>query len=119
MTYEDILKRTGLNDSDVVNKKQEVFAMVLCGILMLLCCNTLFAQQKKYNYTTEYVSTYINCRSLYDRTLYEYPYISSGWTEYSYTYTYITNIKFSSQDHYEIWVTFERKDSTLIKTNVH
>ena len=84
-------------------------------IIFILLCSNLFAQQKKYKYTTEYTTTNIRCHSLYERTWHEYSYTKNGWTEYSYNYTHITNIKFSSQDYYDIWVIFERKDSILIK----
>ena len=88
-------------------------------IFILLFSISLIAQstkkKAKYIYTTEHTTTNIRCHSLYDRTMYEYAYTSNGWIESNYTYTHYTNAKFSSQDYYDIWVTFEKKDSVLSK----
>ena len=89
-------------------------------LIFLLCGNFVFAQKKcsikpKYKYTTEYTSTVIQCHELYEKELYEDSYLEYGWVEYDCYYSHTTNIKFSSQDYYTIYVTFKRKDSILIK----
>lgn len=93
--------------------------MRILFLFLLLFCNNVFAQPRipkpKYTYNTEYISMEIRCHELYERDLQEWSYIDEGWKEYDYYYTHVTNIKFSSSDYYDIWVTFERKDSTLIK----
>ena len=89
---------------------------ILTAAIFLLYGNIVAQQPKKYTYTTEYTTTYIDCHSLYDRYLYESAYLNNGWKEYSESHTYVTNgTHFSSQDHYEIWVTFVRTDSILVK----